>query len=334
MSLSSMLRPTRLLAALATVLLCAPLAQADVWRLSHKMTPESIEGRVHQLFADRVKEHTKGKIEIRIFPNEQLGKDQAVLEQVRAGTVHIFVEAPAYLQQWVPEMQWMGAPFVFADRDHWVRFMKTPLVQSWVKQVEDKAGIMILGDPTAMVRGPWAVMVSRKPWKNLAEMQKIKLRMHQDALNVKAWSYLGAEVRVINWTDTYEALSNGVVDAVNTEIALLEPMKFYEVVPYIIKHDYKPAGLAYMTNAKAYRALTPDLQKALMTAYDQAAKFQVEITLKETGAAIERIKAKGGKFIDDVDRSGFVDKMAQFYNDMAKRGELPKGLMEAINATR
>ena len=75
---------------------------ADVtWRMAHKMPPDSPEGKVFQKFADLVDEYSNGKMMIKMFPNEQLGKTNAVLEQLKMGTVHLYAEGSTYMKKWV-----------------------------------------------------------------------------------------------------------------------------------------------------------------------------------------------------------------------------------------
>jgi TRAP-type transport system periplasmic protein len=74
--------------------------------------------------------------------------------------------------------------------------------------------------------------------------------MHPDELAAAAWRHLGAEVRTLAWTEVYESIGRGIVEAVNSPVALVEPMRFYEVAPHIVRHDEYPQGLAFMTNAR------------------------------------------------------------------------------------
>ena len=104
------------------------------------------EGKVFQYFADKVKEHSGGKLEVIVYPNEQLGKTDAVLEQLKLGTVHLYAEGSTYMKKWVPEINWTSAAFMFDDRDHWIRFMETDLVQGWYNKASEEAGISLLGD--------------------------------------------------------------------------------------------------------------------------------------------------------------------------------------------
>jgi TRAP-type C4-dicarboxylate transport system substrate-binding protein len=95
-------------------------ASADEWRMATKMPPDSPEGVAFQKFADLVKDYTKGELVIQIYPSEQLGQTEAVLEQLSAGTVQLYAEEVDYLAKWVPDMSYLSAPFVFESRGHWL----------------------------------------------------------------------------------------------------------------------------------------------------------------------------------------------------------------------
>lgn len=324
--------------ALAAVLclglsLGASAATAETWRMAHKMPPESVEGKLFQAFADKVAEKTGGEIDVKVFPNEQLGKDDTVLEQLQVGTIHVYPEGISYLQKWAPDLKWTSAPFLFDDREHWARFMSTDLVKGWLKKVEDEAGIAVIGDSTAFVRGPYRVMVTDRPWHSLDEMQGLKLRMHPDELAAAAWRHLGAEVRTLPWTEVYESISRGIVDAVNSPIALVEPMKFYEVAPHIIRHDEYPQGMAFMTNAREWHALDDKTRQQVLGAYAEVAAESAKTMSDVADAGIDEMKQRGVTY-EIADTKPFVARMQAFYDELDKAGDLPPGFLEAVKATR
>lgn len=319
--------------ATALVFALVSTAQAETWRMATKMPPDSPEGKAFQLFADKVKEFSDGKMTVTVYPSEQLGKTEAALEQLQAGTIHVYPEGTSYLKKWVPDIAFMSAPFVFKDREHWARFMKTDLMMGWLGEVEEKSGITVIGSPAAFVRGPYRVNVTKRPWKTLAEMKGLKLRMHPDNLAAAAWTHLGAEVRVLGWTEVYQSIQRGVVQAVNSPIALVESMKFFEVAPNIIRHNEYPQGIGFMTNAKAYRRLPPDLRSAVDRAHAAAGDYSAEIMAKIAKESIERMKAKGVTY-SEPDTSDFIASMKGFYEELEKKGELPKGFMDAVNSSR
>ena len=311
----------------------AAAAQAESWRMATKMPPGSSEGKVFQRFADLVGKYSNGKLDVKVYPSEQLGKVAAVLEQMQAGTIHVYAEGSTFLKKWEPDLNYMSAPFMFSDRAHWKRFMQSDLVKGWMKNVEAKGGLMVIGDSTEVMRGPYRVIVSKRQVKSLDDVQGLKLRMHTDPLAAEVWGYLGAEVRVLGWTEVYSSINRGIVEAVNSPIALVEDMKFYEVAPHITRHNEYPQSIGFMVNAKAYRGLAADVRAAVDKAYTEAAAYSVELANEMTSTTINRMKEKGVTY-SEIDLAPFIKRMQSFYEEKRKAGKLPKGFLEAVEATR
>jgi TRAP-type C4-dicarboxylate transport system substrate-binding protein len=309
------------------------IAAAETWRLATKQPADSPEGKVFQYFADKVEEHSDGELTIRIFPNEQLGKTDAVMEQLQRGTVHLYAEGSTYMDKWVPDIGWVSAAFLFDDRDHWVRFANTDLVKGWYDEAAGEAGVGILGDPTAMMRGPYRVMVANKDVQAFGDVDGINLRMHPDKLAHAIWTHLGAEVKTLAWTDVYQAINRGIVEAVNSPIALVESMRFHEVAPHVIRHDEYYQSIAFMMNQEAFDALSPELQEALLRAHAEAGEYSQELMNAAADESIARMKEGGVTFID-IDRGPFIERMQEFYSELEAQGELPEGFLDAVEATR
>lgn len=303
------------------------------WRFASKMPVDSPEGKVFQRFADLAGKYSNGSLKVVVYPNEQLGKTDAVMEQMKLGTVHLYGEGASYLRKWVPEIEWISAAFMFDDREHWVRFMNTDLVKGWFDDASNKAGIMVLGDPTAIQRGPYRVMVTKRDVKNFDDVNGLKLRMHPSKTAVDTWTHLGADVKTLAWTDVYQSIDKGIVEAVNSPIALVESMRFYEVAPHIVRHDEYYQSIGFMMNRKGYEALDESQKAALQKAYDEAGAYSFEIMEQTANESIERMKSKGVKFLD-VDRAPFVKSMAAFYDNLESEGKLPAGFLKAVAATR
>jgi len=309
-------------------------AFADVtWRMAHKQPQDSPEGQVFQKFADLVDEYSGGKMKVKMFPNEQLGKTNAVMEQLKLGTVHLYAEGSTYMKKWVPEITWVSAAFLFDSHAHWVRFMNTDLVKGWYKKASEQAGVDVLGDPTAILRGPYRVMVTTRDVKSFDDMKGLKLRMHPNKTAIATWTTIGADVKTLAWTDVYQSIDKGIVSAVNSPIALVESMRFYEVAPHVVRHDEYYQSVAFMVHRPSFEKLPADLQEAVNKAYNESGKFSFQLMNKAADESIARMTKQGVTF-KDVDRSPFVNVMADFYKEMAAAGELPDGFLETVEKTR
>ena len=301
------------------------------WKMTHKMPPDSAEGKAFQRFADLVKEKSAGKMTVKIFPAEQLGKTEATLELLENGTIQVYPEGETYLQKYVDELKYTNAPFLFENRDHYARFINSPRVKGWTEKVRKERNIVIVGNVADFVRGPYRVMLSKKPITSLADVNGLKLRLHPDELNIAVWRELGANTIVLAWTEIYESLDRGIIEACNSPMALVEPMKFYETAKYITRHDEFPQGLAFMTNAKDFEKLSPELKKVVVDAVKGAGDYSAVLMEKQAQESIARMEKKGVKY-SVIDKKPFVEKIAKLYAKMESDGKMPKGLLAEIQA--
>ncbi len=303
------------------------------WRMATKMPVDSPEGKVFQKFADLAEEYTDGELTIQVYPNEQLGKEDAVLEQLQAGIVNIYAEGFGYMRKWAPELSWISPAFVFDDYDHWVRFMESDLVKGWFDKAAAESGVVPLGSPTAVLRGPFRVIVSNKPIESLEDVAALKLRMHPNQLAIATWSHLGAEVITLPWTEVYQSIQKDIVQAVNSPIALVESMRFNEVAPYITRHNEYWQSIGFMMNEAAYAALDEKTRAGLLKAYNEAGAYSREIMGEVADSSIHAMKSNGATYME-IDTSPFVERMKEFYSRMEADGELPDGFLEAVGTAR
>ena len=323
------------LAALVAFCLFAftPAAQAETWKMATKMPPDSPEGIIFQKFADLVGEYTNGELTVKVFPSEQLGGAEAVLEQVSAGTVHIYAEDADYLAKWEPDMSWGSASFMFDDRDHWLRFQRSDLAKGWRDKARVESGITTIGDIGPILRGPYRVLAVKNPVESFEDFQGTKLRMYDDDLAVKIWNWLGADVRVLDWTDVYQSIKTGIVEGVTTPVSLVESMKFHEVAPHIVRIDEYPQANGFLVNEAAYDALSPEVREGVLRAYEETGEYSFEVLIGVTDESLERMQA-GGATYSEIDTSGFVERMKEFYQMMDAEGALPEGFLATVEATR
>lgn len=321
---------------LASALLVAlgSVAQAaTTWRMATKMPVDSPEGQVFQKFADLTDTYTNGELKITVYPNEQLGKEDAVLEQLQAGIINIYAEGFGYMRKWAPELSWTSPAFMFDSYDHWVRFMDSDLVRGWFAKAAEQSGVGPLGNPTAVLRGPFRVIVSNRQIDGLDNVQGLKLRMHADQLAIASWSHLGAEVITLPWTDVYQSIQKDIVQAVNSPMALVQSMRFNEVAPHITRHDEYWQSIGFMMNIAAYEALDEATRAGLLKAYNEAGAYSRDIMGKVAEDSIGQMTAKGATYTV-ADTGPFVERMKSFYATMAAEGKLPDGFLDAVEATR
>src|SRR3954471_4024931 len=66
---------------------------------------------------DRIKKETNGRVEIQIFPNNQLGSDTDMLSQLRSGAIEFFTLSGLILSTLVPVASINGVGFIWDSYD-------------------------------------------------------------------------------------------------------------------------------------------------------------------------------------------------------------------------
>ncbi|MEQ3624757.1 MAG: TRAP transporter substrate-binding protein [Celeribacter sp.] len=320
----------------ATVLVAAAFpASAETWRLSSMMTPDSFEGLAYQKFADLVEEYTDGDIDVRIYPNEQIGSMDSVVEQLSQNVIQLAPSGISFMSRWEEGITYAAAPFLFDDYDHWSNFVNGELFQSWLETVKEEANISILGNIPDMPRGSFRTLLSETPVETADDIEGLKIRQYQNDLIIDAWTHLGAEVRVLPWGEVYDGVNRGIVSAVTSPAEAIMSMRFYEVAPNIVRTDEYPQAVSWMMNADAWDALSAEQQDAMSRAHAEAAAYGREL-LDEASATLQAdLEAEEGVNVNfDFDSAPLVAKMQEFYSEREAAGELPEGLVAAVDAAR
>ena len=121
-SASPQLSRRRLLAGAAAVPLCGILTHGArgaefEYKLATGQDPtHPVNIRAAEAL-NRIREATGGKLDIKLFPANQLGSDTDLLSQVRGGSVEFFNQSTSILSTFVPVAGILNTGFAFTDYD-------------------------------------------------------------------------------------------------------------------------------------------------------------------------------------------------------------------------
>ena len=320
------------LAALATAAPLYAATAAETWRMSTKLPAESFEGQLHQTFADKVEEYTGGEVSIQVYPSEQLGDAQTVLEQVSSGIIDIFTDDVTYLEKFDPNVSWISAPFLFDSRDHWACFLKSDYFQAILDGVAERDNITVIGDVGPFTRG-FRVLVTKDEVDGFEDVEDLKLRLWDNQLIVDIWTALGTDPLVMAWTDVYQSLQTGIVAAVTSPAALVEPMKFYETAPFIARTDEFNQANVYMINQDSWNAISDASKDAVLKAYYEVSDMAAEEIDTAFEASLDTMEGQGVTYTE-LDTTPFIEAAAAIYEDREAAGEIPEGFLDEVEAAR
>ena len=111
---------------------------ATTLTLAHAHPVEDSQHLAAMRFAERVKERSDDEIIIRVFPNGQLGNDQAMIAGVRGGTIDIELSGNPYFSGLVSELNVLDLPFLFDDYEQAYRVLDGDVGQSLLARIREK----------------------------------------------------------------------------------------------------------------------------------------------------------------------------------------------------
>ena len=300
-------------------------------RLGTKMTADSPEGLAFQKFADLANERAEGRLNVTVYPSEQLGSGTTQIDNVILGSQDLYADGSTYLASFNKDYSISSVPFLFRDDEHYHKFCTSELGQQMNETLMEN-GIRIINDKRNFVRGPYRVLVSTVPIKSLSDIQGMKIRSFESPVYGACWANLGANPIVVAYTETYLALKQNVVKGAVLPISNLYSMKWTEVGKYVSRIDEFPQDIVIVMNNKKFESLPEDLQQILVDAANDAGDYGTELAHKSAEEDTERIKEEHGAEFITLDTAEWQEKMKPYFYELEKKGLVSEGMIDKVLA--
>nr|WP_311527011.1 TRAP transporter substrate-binding protein [uncultured Ralstonia sp.] len=312
---------------LFTILPGRARAAEFTYKLATGQDPSHPVNKRAQEAADRIKAATNGRLEIRLFPANQLGSDTDLLSQVRNGGVEFFNQASSVLSTLVPAAGIVNTGFAFNDYDHVWTSMDGSLGKYVRAQIE-KVGLLTMSKPWD--NGFRQVTTSTKPINTPADLRGMKLRVPSAPMLSTLFSALGASPTPINFNEVYSALQTKLVEGQENPLAIISTARLYEVQKYCSLTNHVWDAYWILGNRKAVERLPKDIQEIVFREFEKSAADERADIAALSKSLRSDLQGKGLQ-IAEVDRNAFKAALAKtsFYKDWrAKFGDEAWKLLE------
>jgi len=272
--------------------------------------------------ADAIKAETKGRVEIQIFPNNQLGSDTDVLSQLRSGGVEFFTLSGLILSTLVPSSSISGVGFAFANYDAVWKAMDGEL-GAWIRGQIAKANLVAMD--RIWDNGFRQITSSSKPINTPEDLKGFKIRVPVSPLWTSMFKAFDAAPMSINFSEVYSALQTKVAEGQENPLSIIYFAKLFEVQKYLSETNHMWDGFWFLANGKAWNGLPADVREVIAknlnkSALDQRADiFKQNETFKAdlTGKGMEFIKVDPKPFREKLQAAGFYKEWKGKYGDEA-----------------
>ena len=237
-----------------------------------------------------VRAETKGRLDVSIFPNNQLGGDTAALQQLRSGALQFFTLDGGILQSVVPVAAIQGVGFAFTDSAQAFHAMDGALGDYVRGKIRD-AGLYV--HPKMWENGMRQITSSGKPIHSAADLAGFKIRTPAGELWVDLFRSLGAAPGPLNFSEVYTALQTRVFDGQENPYAIIDVARLYEVQKYLAVTNHMWSAYHFLGNAEAWKALPPDVQAVAERNLTKYALLQRRDTQLRNDSLAEKLARRG-----------------------------------------
>lgn len=279
-------------------------------RIAHALAPTEPINKVMLDFAKAVNERSEGKLNLSVFPSEQLGINREIYEQVRQGAPLIQVADPGFMSDYVPDFGVMNGPYLLDDPKDFQKILDSEWYGTLQKKAEE-AGFRPLSFNYFFGKRN---MLGNKPFRTPADLQGVTMRIAPNPIWVETFAALGARGTPLPWTEVYSALSQNVVEAVEAPMGSLVGARLQEQRKTLSLTGHFTAFLGLVMNEKLFQGLEPDLQQILLEESTKAGEQMTALTIENDKKLLESLKNENVTVVDDIDTSAFRKATAKVYS--------------------
>lgn len=224
-----------------------------------------------------------------IVQNAALGGGKEVAEGARLGSVQASLFTVSVLSGWVPEVQILDLPFLYRKAAH----VASTVAGGTGTDLREKLAAQSFVAPAFINYGARHVL-AKEQITQAGQLNGKRMRVIQSPLHTELWSAFGATPVGIPIPETYNALANGVADAMNLTKSAYAGFKLSEVVPHLTETAHIWASGVVCFSKSFWDALPTEQHTALAEAAVEGATYFNELIVADEETSVATAKAAGG----------------------------------------
>lgn len=279
-----------------------------------------------EAFSENVAKASDGALEVRLFPNSQLGPDEDVLEQARAGAPVAVVVDGGRLAVFVDEFGVLGAPYLANGYDGIRKVVTSDMFDEWAQTLHDDAGLDVLSFNWWQGERH---LLTKKKINGPDDLAGVRMRTPGAPVWTGTIEAMGATPTPMPWGEVYSAISSNVIDGAEAQLPAVVGAKLDEVITNVTLTGHINLITGLITSAAWVDSLPENLQTIL---HEEALKAGdiASYGTRDALASLEQQLKDNGVMVEEIDIAPFRERTAVVYDDLGY-GEL-RDKLQAIAA--
>lgn len=255
-----------------------------------------------------LKAETKGRLDLAVFPANQLGTEAVMMQQMQAGSLDFGWIMTAELGSRIPSIAAINAPYVVDSTAKVAKLVRDPLAMKMLDVLPKETGTLGLAWGITTMR----VVFTAKEIGGINDLNGMKLRINTTPAYRDFYQLLGTAPTPIPTPQVFDAMSNGQVDGLEADLDFSWNQRFDKVSKTMLKMNaiFMPcvalaSGRVWKDVPAADRELITKLTKEALDAQIDATVANEAKLLDEFGKviAVKDVQvADAGKVIAEYDK--------------------------------
>ncbi len=303
--------------------------QTIVLKFSDVNAEQSAAGVFCNKFAELVEQKTEGRVKIEnYFGGTLTGND---IEGTQTGIADFSQHDVSEVTDLCSLLSILEAPYMY-DNDEQL-YQITAYDSSIMKKINNQLkgkGVILL---TTYSWGNQNLLTTKKPVRNEADLEGLKIRVLPSKIFMETMAAMGGTPTPMSWGEVITSLVTGLIDGTGMPFANIVPTGLHEVTKYCVMTGHNPTLSGVFMNEKAWNSLSPEDQKALAEAGDEA-RYELTKFIRESNDKFKQEMLNKGVIIIEENELEF-DKVKIRENVFTKFqddwGDTYKEILDILN---
>lgn len=292
-----MKRRLGIITTLIAVLAMTTAYAADYQKMTIRAATANPDGSLHTTAINKFKEiiekDSNGKITVQTFYGGSMGDEQANVRQLRSQEIHLAVLAVGNLTPFAPQANIFYLPYMFPQIDNAYQLFGN---DAFTGKIADKVVEQSGTRPLSWLIGGYRHLTnSKKPITKIDDLQGLKIRVPPVQVQLESFKSWGIEPHPLAWSETFNALQQGVIDGQENPHTVNRDQKFWEVQKYITELHYMLWVGPMLVSEAWYKDLDADTKALVNKAAKEAAAAEWKWAAEQDEVAKNQCLEKGMK---------------------------------------
>ena len=275
----------------------APSPPAEAAEFTLKFGTATINDMQHQyglMFKEALEKATSGRIEVKVFPQNQLGSIAAHIEGLQLGTIEMYMGPTDFFSGVDPRYGVFSIPLLFKSPDHAGGVVADPELNAYILAMGEPKGFV----GAAIVPIDGSHYFAKKPIRRIDDFKGLKLRVNATAAERERMKRLGATAVPMGLSEMITSLQSGVIDGTMSGTVIFVAFNLHTFSKVITRTDDTMLVSLAAISKPWLDKLPADLRR-IVVEEARALQPRAKATADTVATAMaQRWKERGGEIIN------------------------------------